>query len=574
MWPDQITVEPTPGGAGRNLSDYWRIDRSTDRSRELSSALGGAAAQAELVRRRLRPAGGRTHTPVSSPVILDPRLVSGFAAPIPGVVVDCLVGLAIREVALRELSVASSRWREWPDLNERDRTQFARLHCMLEEVYVSERLGRLSKTLSSYLREMRRTVMPWRIPKGVAAVDLPLSRHTVTGLWLGYRLHGWDASMLGGSDLRQAVTGLDKRVDKYLKVRDALRRLCLAGDIWKWLESFPSLSEDSGGWFSGREDDWEGDVQAATRLRLWRNARGGGDSSGLTDLTTIELEAAVPVPPDMPVEPAESGSEVEVVTGELRELGIRASVTTIREARFDSKSYERARRETSREIESVRRIFARLDEVKSRWRYGLRNGKLDGRGLTKAAAGKSSVFKRRDRHHGRSMALVFLIDVSASMRSHMPVVNRAACVVSEALRGLAPRVWYEVLTYTSGGLHPGAPVQLTRLAATGIPLSLADVWTDGGTPTGEAIAAAVLVLRRQRAERKLVLHFTDGHPKDTYVVRQALGLSQRSGIEVLTVSVGAPQETIYGEGKCEMAYSVAELPVVLARLLPRLYYQA
>lgn len=572
MWPEQMRVEPTPGESLKNLSDYWRIDRSTDRSRELSSALGGAAAQAELVRRRLQLSGGRTHSPVPSPVILDPRLVSGFAAPIPGIVVDCLVGLAIREAAMRELSVASSRWREWPDLNERDRTQFAQLHRILEEVYVSQRLGRLSKTLSAYLGEMRRTIMPWRMPEGVAAVELPLSRHTVIGLWLGYRLYGRNVSMQAGSDLRQAVTNLDQRAGKYLQVRNALRRLHLAGDIWKWLESFPALPENPEWWFSEREDDGEGDVHAKTRLRLRRNARGGGETGSLTDLTTVELEAVSPLPPDMAEEPAKSGVEVEVVTGELRELGIRASVTAIKEARFDSKSYERARRETSREIESVRQIFARLDEVKSRWRYGLRNGKLDGRGLTKAAAGKTSVFKRRDRHHGCSMALVFLIDVSASMRSHMPVVNRAACVVSEALRELAPRVWYELLTYTSGGLHPGAPVQLTRLAATGTPLSLADVWTDGGTPTGEAIAAAVLVLKRRAAERKLVLHFTDGHPKDTYVVRQALALSQRSGIDVLTVSVGAPQQAIYGEGKCEVAYSVAELPVVLARLLPRLYH--
>jgi uncharacterized protein YegL len=144
-------------------------------------------------------------------------------------------------------------------------------------------------------------------------------------------------------------------------------------------------------------------------------------------------------------------------------------------------------------------------------------------------------------------------------------------VVAEALRDLAPRVWYEVLTYTSGGLHPGAPVQLTRLAASGMPLSLADVWTDGGTPTGEAIAAALLLLRGRRAARKLVLHFTDGHPKDTYVVRQALELCRRAGVDVLTVSVGASQDALYGEGKCEVAYSVPELTSVLARLLPRIY---
>jgi len=85
------------------------------------------------------------------------------------------------------------------------------------------------------------------------------------------------------------------------------------------------------------------------------------------------------------------------------------------------------------------------------------------------------------------------------------------------------------------------------------------------------VAAALLELRRRRAARKLVLHFTDGHPKDTYVVRQALELCRREGVDVLTVSIGAPQEALYGVGKCEVAYTVSELPGVLTRLLPRLY---
>ena len=86
-----------------------------------------------------------------------------------------------------------------------------------------------------------------------------------------------------------------------------------------------------------------------------------------------------------------------------------------------------------------------------------------------------------------------------------------------------------------------------------------------------AIAAAALVLGGRHAERKLILHFTDGHPKDTYVVRQALEACRRDAIDVLTISVGASQEGLYGAGRSEVAYSVAELPDVLARLLPRLY---
>jgi hypothetical protein len=80
----------------RNLSDYWRIDRSSDRSRELASILGGAAAQAELVQHRLSRRGVSSLGHPPPPVVLDPRLLSGFGAPVPSRVVDCLVGRAIR----------------------------------------------------------------------------------------------------------------------------------------------------------------------------------------------------------------------------------------------------------------------------------------------------------------------------------------------------------------------------------------------------------------------------------------------------------------------------------------------
>ncbi len=574
MSSKKTKAEHTAGTVPRNLSDYWRVDRSTDRSRELASILAGAAAQAEMVQRGLRRSAGRGSPPCSqAPVLLDPRLLSGFSAPIPGDVVDCVVGLAIREGALRELSAASSSLEEWPDLDESSRSEFAQLHRVLEEVYVSARVGRLSKTLAEYLRMMRQTLMPWGIPEGVPADSIPLTREGVLGLWIGSRLYGKTVQVRMDAGVHGAVLHLDEQAGGYVSEHDPLRRLRLARDIWRWLDTLPAVSQDISAWWSFGEgaEGHEGEY-VENRQQLRKNARGGGEASRLLDLMQTESEVSAQSTVDFREQRGANGGAVEVVTDALREQGIRAAVTAIKNAQFDPAEYERVRSETAREIESVRRVFSRLDEARSRWRHGLRRGKLDGRGLTRLSAGKTSVFKRRDRNQGCSMALVFLVDVSASMRSHMPVVNRAACVVAEALRDLAPRVWYEVLTYTSGGLHQGAPVQLTRLAATGTLLSLRDVWSDGGTPTGEAIAAAMLVLRRRCAERKLVLHFTDGHPKDSYVVRQALELGRRLGIDVLTISVGAPQDTLYGEGRCEVAYSVTELPFVLTRLLPRLYH--
>lgn len=555
-----------------SLSDYWRVDRSVDRSRELHSVLGGATIQAELVQHRLRRMRHNSGTHLPSPVILDPKLLSGFAAPIPGLVVDCIVGIAVRQAAMRELSASSSAWSAWEDLDEESRTQFARIHRALEDVYVSKRLRWLSVNLAMYVSTMRRTLMPWRAPGGLNQAGVCPSRNTVFGVWIGWRLHGEKLPGELGAEVRDAVRALDERARDYLKQRDAVKRVERAGYLWEWLSRFPpDPSNDDEWWFDEAGEGTFGEGPPELERQLRKNAQGGADPGGVRDMVRVDAPTPGASPGDTLEEDGALSQEIEYVTGELRELGVRAAVTAIRNASYEPAEHQRVIRETARETESVRRLFSRLEEARTRWRHGLRRGKLDGRVLTKAAVGKDRVFKRRDRPGGCSLALVFLVDVSASMRSHMSVVNRAACVVAEALGPLAPRVWFEVLTYTSAGLHQGAAVQLTRLASTGTPLSLQGVWMEGGTPTGEAIAVALRELRCRTAERKLVLHFTDGHPKDTYVVRQALELGRRTGVDVLTISVGAPQETLYGRGKCEVAYSVSELPQVLARLLPRLY---
>lgn len=527
--------------------------------------------QAELVQHRLRGMG-RNSGPRPSPVILDPKLLSGFTAPIPGLVVDCIVGIAVRQAAMRELSVASSAWSGWEGLDEEDRPHFARMHRTLEDVYVSRRLRWLSPNLAAYLHTMRRTLKPRRRLARLNQASVCPSRNAVFGVWAEWRLYGEEQPGELGSEVREAVRCLDELAMAYLRERDASQRIERAGSLWQWLSRFPpDSSSDDAWWFEEVGEVVFGEENSEIQRQLRRNAQGGADPGGMMDMSGFESPASASCSDDSLEDDDARSQDIEYVTGALRELGVRAAVTAIRNASYDPAAHQRVMRETAREIESVRRLFSRLEEARTRWRHGLRRGKLDGRALTRAAVGKDRVFKRRDQPGGCSLALVFLVDVSASMRSHMPVVNRAACVVSEALGPLAPRVWFEVLTYTSAGLHQGAEVQLTRLASTGTPLSLGGVWMEGGTPTGEAIAAATRELARQNAERRFVLHFTDGHPKDTYVVRQALELGRRMGVDVLTISVGAPQEALYGEGKCEVAYSVSELPQVLARLLPRLY---
>ncbi|MFW6055689.1 MAG: VWA domain-containing protein [Chloroflexota bacterium] len=557
---------------GAALSPYWRIDRSCDRSCELTSVLGGAASMAEFVQSRLKEASARAAS-ASAPVVLDPRLLAGFSAPIPDDVVDCIVGIAIREAGFRELSADTARCDVWPELNEVEQRELVAVHHALEDYYVSVRLKQLSPSLGYYLGARARMLVVPLLKGSREKEHRSATRDAILETWLATALYSEEPRQGTVAELLSAVRRLNEYAFHYASIADARERLSLAIETWRWLRCFPS---GSGSLLEALLPDAvqriaDGRAHESVDSRMRRNVLGGAEAGSFADLSTYLVDQPTGGDSERSDEGEPLPDGAVRVTADLRELGVRAADTMVRDAEFEPDAYDRVREEVAREITAVRRLFGRLDEIESRWRYGLRRGKLDGRRLSRVASGKETVFKLRDRHHRSSMALIFLIDVSASMKSHMSTVNRAACVVAEALRGTEPAIWYEVLTYTSGGLHPGAPVQLTRLASSTRTLSLGGVWSEGGTPTGEAIAAAFLRLRGRMVRRKLVLHFTDGHPKNTYVVRQALELCRRENVDVVTVSVGTPQEALYGAGKCEVAYTVAELPEVLFRLLPRLY---
>ena len=524
---------------------------------------------AELVQSRLREDVPRGSEHAFSPVVLDPRLLAGFAAPVPSQVVDCIIGIAVREAGFRELSTDIRACEEWAAREVAERHELETVHRVLEDYYVSVRLQRLSPVLGKYLEARARAIVAplldrWRDKAGGA-----VTRGAVLEAWLAVDMYGEEPPPAMDGRLLRGMQSLRELANRYIAIDNAEERCILALGAWRLLQEYPRGADDLSS--AVRQVVGEGSDYESADCRMRRNIIGGGDVGSFVDLSTCLVDELRGVEFEKDQSSGHVPDDAVSLTSDLRDLGVLAAETVVRDAEFDAEAYDRVRRKVEREIADVRRLFSRLDEIEARWRHGLRRGKLDGRRLSRVASGKETVFRLRDARHRISMALIFLIDVSASMKPHMATVNRAACVVAEALRGLSPAVWYEVLTYTSGGLQPGAMVQLTRLASPGKTLSLSNVWSEGGTPTGEAIAVALLLLRRRTARRRLVLHFTDGHPKNTYVVRQALEMCRREHVDVVTVSVGTPQETLYGSGKCEVAYTVSELPGVLYRLLPRLY---
>jgi cobalamin biosynthesis protein CobT len=260
----------------------------------------------------------------------------------------------------------------------------------------------------------------------------------------------------------------------------------------------------------------------------------------------------------------------EDFTRQLNQMGIRTGVTKIKNAYYNAPSHNRVKAMVRKEVDQIHHIFSQLDIVEARWRHGLENGKLDGGRLSKVGVGKTTVFKHRDLRDRPSMAVELLLDVSGSMSGQLHLVNQTACIFAEGLKALYPKVWCEVITY-NGGNGWRNDVELTRLASSSMKLSLQSVWHGGGTPSGEAIGAAMLLLNRRREQRKVILHFTDGAPDSSSAVEQALEHCRKSRVEVLTISLERKQTYLYGEGKVEVIKDVSELPKAVMGMMRKIY---
>jgi len=564
----------------KNLSDYWRVDSSRDRVSELASILDGATRVVELLGGRYGVQWvGQFVVSYSKKLIgLDGGILNGFKTPIPGRVVDVVLGMAIHEAGHERWTEPTSNYQDWHKLSNDEKHELSNIHNILESAYIDSRLGRISNTLSEYIRAARRVMHPEWGRQATKLLAGDFARDNLVEVWAALSLYGENVSDKASPKVMEALVPLIQKTADYVKVVDSRKRLDMAVDNWKWLQQFPTKSVGSAigqaklemeSRIPRSENSYDDEI--AEQLR--RNIYGSNFPGSLQDLCNyMDNSTKTDASRDTNEKMGDyAGGHVEDLTQQLSQMGIRASVTKIKDGFYDPLSYNKVKNMVSKEIQQVHHIFSQLDVLGAKWRHGLKNGKLDGRRLSKAGVGKTTVFKIRDIRNKSSLAVVLLMDVSASMNPYLGDVNKTACIFAEALQPLSPKIWYEVVTYTGKGLHSGSDVQLSRLASSKMKLSLESIWTGGGTPSGEAIAAALLLLKRRSAHRKMVIHFTDGCPKDTFTVRQALRQCQKGGVDIITISVEVNQSDLYGQGKVVVINSVSELPDGIMGMLKRIY---
>ena len=666
----------------RNLSDFWRHDRSDDRVLELVSVLQGADNLVGLMGSDIRVTwSGQevSYTDFQRRIVaLDYGPLQGERTPFPGTRVDEVIGYAAhegghclwseagkdqsigQEVSRRLASLPQALKRAWADDQQGTLAELCRIQNILEDAYVDRHLAERWEVLGEHVR-IARLKLAERRPIDLEAIARQAhpDRNAVLNLWIAVSLYHYGLPRRMTARVRKAMTFLLDLTEKAVGNGDGHERHLMAVPAAAYLfREFPTaqaplpLLPQAGAAGSGGNvgqgspvaaaggaqakpgaDDGDGDAlgeeaegeeegdgvngrgepgpevdkeeaeagagseavpdeadgaegageegdngsqeqaegDASHGEPGGDNSQQGGDSSGAVgNLDDFDDRQVVEVPKRLLEEVADAiAHEIEDLSQSVAEALAEDPRQVAASARKADDDPELARKVTSRvmpQVQEIRRVFDRQQDMQSRYLKGLERGKLDDRRLARVGAGSLNVFQRRQVLERPDLAVGLLLDVSGSMSGHMHTVEETAAVFAEGLIH-KPGINFAAWTYTGGY----AQVELTRICDRRLgKLCLANVAQGGGTPSGAAIAGVKVLMERMPERKKVIIHFTDGQPDSSHHVARALQACRQAGIRVYAIGVGpwmgGSLEGQYGKGNWEAIGTVAELPQAVARL--------
>jgi cobalamin biosynthesis protein CobT len=135
--------------------------------------------------------------------------------------------------------------------------------------------------------------------------------------------------------------------------------------------------------------------------------------------------------------------------------------------------------------------------------------KVDGKRLTRLAAGDSRVFLRREEIRRPDTAVHVLLDRSGSMSQIQHIANQATVSLALAVSSIPQcDIAVSVFPGVGGAVSP----VITRGQGIRPNLGRCAIRSTGGTPLGEAMLCAARELASTRKERKVLIVITDGEP--------------------------------------------------------------
>ncbi len=506
-----------------------------------------------------------------------------------------------------------------------------RIDNILEDAFIDYHVGKEWPVLGEYIRWSRKRIADERpIDYDVIARQAHPDRNHIINLWIACSLYDKSLPDKMSARVQDAMTFLMSKSIMAVKTDDVDKRMLNSVECWEYLaKRFPANDaplprqapptpqqggqSGQGGQGQGQgqgkaEKSGVGDKKADSKDQTEDKGKGGagdkpeskpegddegtgkeekpgtgkpeaggkqgGDDQGkLGNLDDFDIRGLGEVPEKIIKAVMDAIShEIEDLSQSVAEaMNVNAHnvKANTRIADYDGPAADRVRKEIEPQIQEMRRVFDRQKAVKSRDVRGLTSGKLDTRSLARVGTGNFRVYKRRDVVDTPDIAIGLLLDVSGSMQSNMNIVWATAGIFAEALIR-KQGVNFLCLTYTGGSSN----CQTTRLCDKSMGrLCLGNVAQGGGTPSGPAIASIKVLMGRMRERQKVIIHFTDGSPDSSDMVRRAVEDARKAGYSVWAIGTKGLERTLesqYGTGDWETIGNIRELPSKIAELVDKL----
>lgn len=228
---------------GRSLSDYWRVDRSLDRIAELSSVLEGARAATSLLKGRfIVNWSSDLHSQQPHSISLDPSVLTGFGAPLPGKAVDVVIGLALHEVGHERWTRPFPQGRRLNALSGAQCQLLHRIHNILEDAYVDARMPREGKVLGEYIASMRRALVSDRVlTRTMSLLMEKPNRVNTLEVWSGIALYGIPLETRDADlDMLSLAIWLLDETATYVELESHRARADRAWKVFRKIDSLPA----------------------------------------------------------------------------------------------------------------------------------------------------------------------------------------------------------------------------------------------------------------------------------------------------------------------------------------------
>jgi hypothetical protein len=494
-------------------------------------------------------------------IYLSPSML-GDKYPIPGDIVDCLLGLTVHEVGHTLFSENNTEYIE--GLAKKagysrysygsDYQDFQSLANVFEDIYI-DHLMNAYPGYKDYLQKERAWALGKFNPDSVInPLRAKCTRADILNALIYLSLTDGkmpqNISQENLEILSRMVTYINEMCTKEMGKDSAVL------DAWGMVKELPvTLSAEERGFGKTEDRTGEGEPEEAEETQAQEEDEEAEPETNLDLVSRIDklVDDKTELPDDLAEEVSEAIIEKRHDLSQLLSYLAKDSHCTViaYTPQEDAERSAKARAQTTSAEEKLRRILQDYRMKRTKDYRGLLSGRISARRLHRVAYGDRRVFQRRDKPELVDMAVCLLMDLSGSVRVYRELIEQITVAICDAFK--KERMEFIALGYSARHNIVSIPRLYDREIGK-VNLGLEKEWLM--TPSYEGLAAAIAqLLRLAGRKQKVLFHFTDGEPNNggRQAVVDLLQRARTKGIKdihvCLTSSSFTPEKfkRLYGE---------------------------